>query len=337
MTKQKINLDVFTSRPIVQTIYSDAIDISDVNDLAITVSADVQSPSNTTFISGTPEVQTMTFPSKAGSTDRDYFVVEAKDGTKFAIYLDKTGSSVAPTGAIYAAVASGKKSKADISGATDAASVAAIVETALNALTGFTALITTDDSAADGTMLLTQVHPGATVNPVVKNLDDSGAGSIAGVETTPGVAGTIDLTTEYITIAAHGYTTGQKVRLTTSSALPTGLAAGTDYYVIVIDANTIALASSLAFANAGTAINITAYGSGTQTVIHQALAGGDVQLQKSGNGTVWFDVSGKNSAITVDADTMIEVEDAPYKWARIKAAATAGRYLLTVNLSAKES
>lgn len=132
------------------------------------------------------EVSKATFPDKAGSTASDYLAVTAQDGTAYAVYTDTTGSDVAPTGAVYTAVTAGHKGKADISGATDAASVAAIFETAFNALTGFTAKITTDDTAADGTMLFTQVTKGAVADPTPHNADDSGAGAITVSVTTPG-------------------------------------------------------------------------------------------------------------------------------------------------------
>lgn len=60
--------------------------------------------------------------------------------------------------------------------------------------------------------------------------------------------------------------TGRKVRLTTTGTLPTGLALATDYYLIVVDSTHIQFASSLANSIAGTAIDITGAGSGTNTV-----------------------------------------------------------------------
>lgn len=67
---------------------------------------------------------------------------------------------------------------------------------------------------------------------------------------------------------AHGLMLGQKVQLTTTGALPTGLSAATTYYVIPIDANAIWLASSLANAAAGTKI-VT---SGAQGGVHTCTA-----------------------------------------------------------------
>lgn len=60
--------------------------------------------------------------------------------------------------------------------------------------------------------------------------------------------------------------TGTRVRLTTTTTLPAGLALATDYYVIRIDNATCKLASSYANAIAGTQINITDAGTGTHTM-----------------------------------------------------------------------
>lgn len=60
--------------------------------------------------------------------------------------------------------------------------------------------------------------------------------------------------------------TGTRVRLTTTTTLPAGLATATDYYVIRVSDTTFKLATSYANAIAGTAINITDAGTGTHTV-----------------------------------------------------------------------
>ncbi len=60
--------------------------------------------------------------------------------------------------------------------------------------------------------------------------------------------------------------TGTRVRLTTTTTLPGGLATATDYYVIKVSDTTFSLATSYANAVAGTAINITDAGTGTHTV-----------------------------------------------------------------------
>ena len=60
--------------------------------------------------------------------------------------------------------------------------------------------------------------------------------------------------------------TGTRVRLTTTTTLPAGLALATDYYVIRLTDTTFSLASSFANAIAGTDIDITDAGTGTHTV-----------------------------------------------------------------------
>lgn len=62
--------------------------------------------------------------------------------------------------------------------------------------------------------------------------------------------------------------TGMKVQVSSTGTLPTGLVAATDYWVIRDTATTIKFATTLANALAGTAIDITAAGSGTHTVTH---------------------------------------------------------------------
>lgn len=60
--------------------------------------------------------------------------------------------------------------------------------------------------------------------------------------------------------------TGTRVRLTTTTTLPAGLALATDYYVIKVTDSTFKLATSYANAVAGTQIDITDAGTGTHTI-----------------------------------------------------------------------
>lgn len=66
-----------------------------------------------------------------------------------------------------------------------------------------------------------------------------------------------------ITITNHGYAAGQLVTLTTAGTLPTPLAVGTGYYVLVVDANTI----QLSLTSGGSAITLGGSPAGTSTVI----------------------------------------------------------------------
>lgn len=87
------------------------------------------------------------------------------------------------------------------------------------------------------------------------------------------VDGDVDVADDEITLTAHGYYTGLVGQLTTTGTLPAGLALTTDYYIIVIDEDTVSLASSLEDAIAGTAVDITAAaGTGTHTFTPAALS-----------------------------------------------------------------
>lgn len=128
---------------------------------------------------------------------------------------------------------------------------------------------------------------------------------------------------------AHGFTVGLKVQLTTSSALPTGLALLTDYFVIVVDANNFKLASSLVLAQAGTAVVLSDAGVGNQTVTPVALAGGTIGLQQSNNYnpiTLAGDWAALGSTTNVTADAVVPLEkDRPtFNWVRVSFQLTAG-------------
>jgi hypothetical protein len=68
--------------------------------------------------------------------------------------------------------------------------------------------------------------------------------------------------TDILTSTAHGLANGQKGRVSNAGgALPAGLTAGTDYFVIAAAANTFQLSATLG----GAAVNFTTDGTGTHT------------------------------------------------------------------------
>lgn len=69
------------------------------------------------------------------------------------------------------------------------------------------------------------------------------------------------------TKAGHGFAGGERLRLSTTGALPTGLDNTSDYFVIYVDANTFRLASSQANQQLGVAINTTGSQSGTHSYL----------------------------------------------------------------------
>lgn len=117
-------------------------------------------------------------------------------------------------------------------------------------------LISTTYGAGDGS---------TTFNvPDLRSSMPMGAGQRVRTMTFDG-ASAVDPSTDQITVTSNNWMyTGQAVALTGSS-LPTGLSA-TTYYLIRISATVIKLATSVANANEGTAVDITADGSGTCTL-----------------------------------------------------------------------
>lgn len=77
---------------------------------------------------------------------------------------------------------------------------------------------------------------------------------------------TADASTDVITHSNINLFPYTRVQVSTTTTLPAGLAAATDYYVIKVTDTTAKLATSYANAVAGTAINITDAGTGTHTI-----------------------------------------------------------------------
>lgn len=101
------------------------------------------------------------------------------------------------------------------------------------------------------------------------------------------VAADVDVDEDTITIEDHGFFTGLEVALTGTN-LPTGLSA-TDYWAIVVDEDTIKLASTKAFALAGTPVDITAQGTTADAnLAPAALDETTVEVKASLDGENWF-------------------------------------------------
>lgn len=219
------------------------------------------------------------------------------------------------------------------------------VKTAIDAKVEAAALITVtgDTGAAQTTQIATALEGGTdrvqSTDTQIKTAIEAEAGADALVALTGntgaaqtvqahtrlegGVTSTINLESNNITLTAHGYAIGAKTRLTTDGALPTGLAAGTDYYIIVVDANTLAFATSLANAQAGTKINITADGSGTHTITSTTLSG-TIKLQASIDGANYIDVDSSSANITETTEKLYNIADAFYPYVKILLTLTAG-------------
>lgn len=111
--------------------------------------------------------------------------------------------------------------------------------------------------------------------------EDALAGvAIAMTAYTPAVVTFTDLG-DVVNLTAHGLTTGDgPFELTTTGALPTGLAVDTAYWVIEgANANSLQLAASAADAGTATEVTFTGTGTGTHSLVEMGSAG------ISGNGT----------------------------------------------------
>jgi len=108
-------------------------------------------------------------------------------------------------------------------------------------------------------------------NDIVAPTGNLSSGNISGSATAysvwnPGQIATVTISVAspaVITYTAHGLTLSDPVFFSTSGALPTGLTAGTTYWVAsIIDANSFTVAAT----PQGTAVNTTLAGSGTHTI-----------------------------------------------------------------------
>ncbi len=228
----------------------------------------------TAFFSQSPKPPTVAIGRADGAkpTKRYSIKVPASPGAKsaYAYVIEVKGEGVTETDATYTS--------------DSAATIAEVhngIVTALNAVTGknytaaFAALTFADRefvAEADDETITTC---DALVNP-----DD---------------VFTAEADTEVFTAVAHGLLTGDGPFQVSNGggALPTGLTAATDYWVIRIDADTFYLATSLANALAGTNLSISDDGTGTQTIADTAstkrvyahtLQTGDGPFQVSNSG-----------------------------------------------------
>jgi hypothetical protein len=94
-----------------------------------------------------------------------------------------------------------------------------------------------------------------------------------------------------------------------------------------VSANTVAFASSLVNAQAGTKINLTSQGTSgaVNTFTPTSIAGATVKLQKSNDGTSWAD-EGSSTNITADAVLWLEKADPTANYMRLAFTITAGRF-----------
>jgi hypothetical protein len=221
---------------------------------------------------GVAEVSTTTWPTFAGAAQADYLHITAQDGSTFSVWLDKDAAGTAPTGALYTATPVANRIEVDIVTGDTAAQVTTKVRAAMVANAPLVAAFTVGAAGAptNDDIVLTQLSTGAVADPVPKTENDGGAGSIAVVVGTAGSNGDISIANNTVTETTHGWITGDRVYVY-GSDLPAGLTTATTYYIIKVDANTYKLATTLANAVAGTAVDLTDFGSSTLTAVGSDL------------------------------------------------------------------
>ena len=136
----------------------------------------------------------------------------------------------------------------------DDASVGALSQTTL--INELARVATTSATASGSNVTFTATFPagtgtGSIVEAGIFNKDDSSVIVFDGDND-------LNSSSHEITYTSHGFVTGDKVTYTDGGGTSVvGLTDGGTYYIIRIDANTIKLATTYAFAIAGTAIAIT--------------------------------------------------------------------------------
>lgn len=85
----------------------------------------------------------------------------------------------------------------------------------------------------------------------------------------------VDTGTDVITITAHGLADGDPVKFSSTGTLPTGITAGTTYYLVSSTTDTFKISAT----SGGAAVDITGTGSGTHT-----MSAGDIVISPSDHG-----------------------------------------------------
>lgn len=288
-----------TNTSVITTDYSDTIDLERAEALSIHAVLDVNTPSAVACASGV------------------YANLTVADLKWTAVAIGTGGNSISIT---------------ITSGATHGAEVITVVGNAItiqieDGVSTATEVKTAYDLSAAAVALATVSITGTPSNA-------QAAATIASLAS--GSATDINLTTNVFTKVAHGFVTGLKVQVTTSTTLPTGISGSTDYFIVKVDADTFKLSDTLAHALAGTnIIDVTAYGAGNQTFTPVAIAGGSIELQKSNDGTN-FVIEGSATNVTADANVFLEKDRPTFKFARVKLTLTAGSISAVYNVAVKQ-
>lgn len=292
--------DVFAdvTSPEAAEVVVDLFQGGNANRYSVQAVYDVQAPSAKTFDSGKQAVlvnQGVTYTANdRGVAGNSITVTLVDPGTDSALIIDVVGTDISVTLA-YALAA--------------ITTTATELVAALNLDADVAALIAATGAGASPLTALTET-------PLATGADSE-----------------VSVAESEFTIPSHGFTTGLKVRGTTTGSLPDPLQLATDYFVIVVDANTIKLAETLDEALAGTEVVLVDEGSNgaVNTLTAVALAGATFLVQKSNNQVTWIDVASATS-ITVDGSVIVADTAVAYRYLKIVKTLTAGLVAMTADL-----
>lgn len=159
-------------------------------------------------------------------------------------------------------------------------------------------------------------------------------------DATPGaksfLAAAVNVANDTITLTAHGFVTGLKIALSGTN-LPTGLSA-TNYWAIVVDANTIKVAVSLAAAVAGTAVDITAQGTTADAAFTPAALGSSTfACYGSNDGTNWVALTSMTVTISAAGTSLFRLGSPDYRYLQLRfTAPVAGALTIAVYVNARK-
>ncbi len=285
-----IEKDIFTAIIAANNGSSEIVDLNGASKFSCQAIYDVQAPSAKTF-----------------------------DSPQFAIL---TNQAVTYTAQAAGAAGNSITIHLIVPGVDGALSIA-VVGTAISVtLARAAGLVTTTASS-----LVTAVNANGPANALVQ-ASGAGAGALIALATTHlagGSDGEVDVLDNTISIPSHGLPTGLKIRLTTTGTLPAPFLVATDYFVIVVDVDTIQLAASLSDALAGTAIVLVDEGAdgSVNTVTAVALSGASITFKRSNDRVNWETIQ-TATTITVDGSVLLVQPNVSYRYFKAVKALTAG-------------
>lgn len=147
----------------------------------------------------------------------------------------------------------------------------------------------------------------------------------------------VDVTANTITITAHGFVTGLKIPLTGTN-LPGGLSA-TNYWAIVVDANTIKVATTYLLAVAGTPVDITTQGTSVDAdFIPSALGNSTFACYGSNDATNWVALTAMTVTIAAAGTSLFRLGQPDYRYLQLRfTAPLAGALTISAILNVRKA